>query len=393
MAKLRILIASRSRVATDHLNRCLADHREFLVNSRILSNGHADPLYGIDEVPDLLLLHHDTGGLELRYLAEHGQRGRVPLIVCGPDDDPDGMRLAMQAGARDYLPASAPESDLISSLTRLLEENSYSGTSGSGKLIVVMNGKGGSGASFLATNLAHGLVVDAQKQVTLIDLDLQFGGLSRYLDISADIGLLQALEAAKQMDDVSAEAYTSVHSSGLRLLAAPSTRLTQPNDVSTEELDALLKIFLSNNEYLVVDSPNRLDSVTEFVLERADKIVLVVQQSLPHIQDTARMLQIMTGELAIPKNRIGVVVNRFTKNSLIELRDIRKALRQDDLITIPNQYKLATESISTGIPVAEISKSAPLTKGIRELQAVFEAQGSEPAQNFLARALPSILRS
>ena len=105
------------------------------------------------------------------------------------------------------------------------------------------------------------------------------------------------------------------------------------------------------------------------------------------------MLQIMTGELAIPKNRIGVVVNRFTKNSLIELGDIRKALRQDDLITIPNQYKLATESINTGIPVAEISKSAPLAKGIRELQAVFEAQGSEPAQNFLARALPSILRS
>jgi len=393
VAKLRILIASRSRVAADHLNRCLADHREFLVSTRVISNGHVDPMYGIEEEPDLLLLHHDTGGLDLQFLAEQGPRDRVPLIVCGSDDDRDGMRLAMQAGARDYLPASAPASDLLSSLTRLLEENSHSGTSRSGKLIVVMNGKGGSGASFLATNLAHGLVVDAKKQVTLVDLDLQLGSLSRYLDISADIGLLQALEVAQQMDDVSADAYTAVHSSGLRILASPSTRLTQPNDVSLEELDALLNIFLSNNDYLVVDSPNRLDSVTEFVLGRADKIVLVVQQSLPHIQDTARIFQLMTSEFAIPKKRIGVVVNRFTKNALIELGDIRKALHLDDLITIPNHHNLATESINAGVPVAEISKSAPLAKGMREFQAMFEAQASEPAQNFLARALPNILRS
>ena len=393
MAKLKVLIASHSKLAADHLTRYLGDHREFVVTTRILNNGHADPLYGISEAPDLLLLHHDTGRPELQYLADHSQRGQVPLVVCGPDDEPDGMRLAMQAGARDYLPASAPESDLVSSLVRIRDETFRSGTSRTGQLIAVMNGKGGSGASFLATNLAHGLVVDAKKQVTLVDLDLQFGGLCRYLDISPDIGILQALEAAKQMDDVSVDAYTCEHSSGLRLLAAPSTRITQPDEIPIDELDALLTVFLSNNDYLVADAPNRLNTVTDFFLERADQIILVVQQSLPNIQDAARMLQLLTGELAVPKTRIRVVVNRFTKNSLLELGDIRKALRQDDLITIPNQYKLAAESINSGIPVADISKSAPLTKGIRELQAMFEAQDDEPAQNFLARALPNILRS
>ncbi len=393
MAKLRVLIASHSELATDHLTRCLADHREFLVTTRLLNNGHADPLHGIGEAPDLLLLHHDTGRPELQYLADHSQRGQVPLVVCGPDDEPDGMRLAMQAGARDYLPGSAPESDLVSCLVRIQEETFRNGTSRTGRLIAVMNGKGGSGASFLATNLAHGLVVDAKKQVTLVDLDLQFGGLCRYLDISPDIGLLQALEAAKQMDDVSVDAYTCEHSSGLRLLAAPSTHITQPDEIPIDELDALLKVLLANNDYLVVDAPNRLNTVTDFFLERADQIILVVQQSLPNIQDAARMLQLLTGELAIPKTRVRVVVNRFTKNSLLELGDIRKALRQDDLITIPNQYKLAAESINSGIPVADISKSALLTKGIRELQAVFEARAEEPAQNFLARALPNILRS
>ena len=238
MAKLKILIASHSKLAADHISWCLADHAEFRVSTRIIVNGHADPLHGISETPDMLLLHYSPGHGQLEYLAENKQGDQLPLIVCGPSDDPEAMRLAMQAGARDYLPAAAPKDDLVASLLRLREETSRTGASAVGQLIVVMNGKGGSGASFLAPNLAHSLVIDAGKQVTLVDLDLQFGGLCRYLDITPKIGIVEALEVAKQMDDVSAEAYTNEHSSGLRLLAAPSTRSVRPEEVSIDELDA-----------------------------------------------------------------------------------------------------------------------------------------------------------
>jgi pilus assembly protein CpaE len=371
----------------------LSGNPEFLVNTRVMGNGHADPLNGISETPDVLLLHHGPGQSELQYLLEHSQRDQIPLVVCGPGDNPEAMRLAMQAGSRDYVAEDAPAADLVASLLRIQEEKFRAGGSAAGQLIVVMNGKGGSGASFLATNLAYSLVVDAAKRVTLVDLDIQIGGLSRYLDITPEIGILQALEVAKQMDDVSADAYTCEHSSGLRLLAAPSEGLVSPNEIPIEDLDALLGVFLSINDYVVVDAPNRLDAVTEFFLERADKIILIVQQSLPHVQDAARMLRLLTSEIAVPNQRIDVVVNRFSKNALIDLGDMRKALHQSELITIPNNYKLAAESINSGVPVAEISKNAPLTKGIRDLQATFVKQDSKPAQNFLARALPGLLRS
>jgi pilus assembly protein CpaE len=393
VAKLRVLIAGRSKLAVDHLSQSLSEYRQFVLTTRILSNGHTDPLYGVEETPDMLLLHHEPGQSELQFLAESSKENRLPLIVCGPSDNPDSMRLAMQAGARDYLSENTRLDDLISSLMRLRDEKVRDGDSARGRLIAVINSKGGSGASFLATNLAHDFVANGGAQVTLADLDVQFGGLCRYLDITPKVGLLQALEAAKQMDDMSAEAYTCEHSSGLRLLAAPSKRLVQPSDVSLDELDALLKILVSINEYVVADLPNRMDAVTEFALERADDVVLVMQQSLPHIQDAARMMQLMTSELTVPQDRISVAVNRFTKNAAIELGDIRRALRTDNLITIPNQYKLAAEGINSGIPVAEISKNAPLTKGIRNLRAAIDNEESKPAGNFLARALPSILRS
>jgi pilus assembly protein CpaE len=396
VARLKILIAGRSKLAVQHLNKTLSGRSEFVLSTRILGNGHADPLQGVSETPDMLLLHHAPGQGELQFLAESGPANQLPLIVCGPGDSPESMRLAMQAGARDYLPENAPHSDLVASLLRLREETVRSGASASGQLIVVMNGKGGSGASFLATNLAHVFAVKPGAQATLVDLDIQFGGLCRYLDITPKVGILQALEVAKQMDDMSAEAYTCEHSSGLRLLAAPSKRFVSPNDIPTDQLDALLRILLSMNDYVIADSPNRLDAVTEFFLERADDIVLVVQQSLPSVQDAARMIQLLTSEIAISKDRISVVVNRFTKNAAVELSDIRKALHMDNLITIPNQYKLAAESINSGIPVAELSKNAPLTKGVRNLQTALEkknSKSSKPADNFLTRALPSILRS
>jgi pilus assembly protein CpaE len=391
VAKLNVLIVSRSRSSADKLSQQLAGCPEFNLRTQVISNGHVDPLHGVNDMPDLLLLHSGAGHTELQYLADNSHKKAVPLIVYGASDDPDAMRLAMRAGARDYLPETVSPRDLIASLIRLQEETRITDSSG-GQLVVVVNGKGGSGGSFIATNLAHSLVVDAQQRVTLVDTDLQFGGLSRYLDLAPKIGIIEALEAAADMDEVSADAYTCEHDSGLRLLAAPSDRLMLPNEVSVDQLDALLNMFLSINDYVVVDSPNRLDAVTEYIFERADKLIVIVQQSLPHVQDTARLLKLLSTEISIPAKRIGVVVNRFTKNAPIELGDIKKALRRERLITIPNQYKLAAESIDSGVPVAEISKNAALTKGIRGLQSQLRDTGEKNPSNFLQRALPSILR-
>lgn len=391
MQTLNVVVASRSRAAVDSLAACLAKHDEYKVKVRVIANGHEDPLFGVRELPDLLLLHYSTGSSELNYLAENGLREKLALIVCGPVDDPDAMRLAMRAGARDYLPDNTSESDLIASVARVHEDMQRARTSAAAKLIVVVNGKGGSGASFLATNFAHSLVVDGGARVTLIDLDLQFGGLFRYLDLKPKVGILQALESAHELDEVSAQAFTCEHSSGLRLLAAPSKFLTMADSVSIDKLEAVMDSYLSLNDYVVADSPARLDAVTELCFSRADFIMLITQQSLPHIQDSARQIQLLTSEVGISKQRISVVVNRWSANAEIQADDIKKALRVDELFTVPNSYKIATESINAGIPVAEISRTAPLTKGIRKLQAIVDDPDNKPDPGFLQRLMPNFL--
>jgi pilus assembly protein CpaE len=388
---LNVIVASRSPVAVESLSACLSKHSDYRVKARVMSNGHDDPLYGVRELPDLLLMHYGPGTQELDYLAENGTREQLPLIVCGPANDPGAMRLAMRAGARDYLPDDTSESDLIASVARIHEEMSRTRSDGTAKLVVVVNGKGGSGASFLATNFAHSLVTGGDARVTLVDLDLQFGGLYRYLDMNPTVGILQAMESSHDLDEVSAKAYTCEHSSGLHLLAAPSKFLTLPNSVSIEKLESVMDAYLALNDIVVADAPSRLDMVTELWFSRADTIFLVTQQSLPHIQDAARQLMILTNEIGVPKKRIKVIVNRWTKNSEIQADDIRKALRVDELFTVPNSYKIANESINAGIPVADISRSAPLSKGIRKLKDIISDSDSKQDPGFLKRVMPNFL--
>lgn len=392
MPKSTVIIASRSREMAERLASFVSKRPDFKIQIRVLANGHADPLHGVQAPPDILLLHCGGSDTELEYLAEQGMGKPLPLIVCGPDGDTVTMRLAMQAGARDYLTESMPGSDLIDSLMRIHEESLRMRSGESGDLIVVVNGKGGSGASFVATNLAHSLVVDGDKSVTLIDLDLQFGGLCRYLDISPEIGILQALESVSEMDAMSADAYTCSHRSGLKLIAAQSSRPSLPRDISIERLDTLLQIYLSINDFVVVDSPARFDAATELCFERADRILIVIQQSLPHVHDAARLMQMLANEVAVQRERMTVIVNRFAKNASIEIGDIKKALRLDHLFTIPNHYKLAAESINTGVPVAELARGAALTKSIRTLQSALVESDTVADRNILKRALPGFLR-
>ncbi len=391
MSRIKIFLVTRSAPIADAVCDRLQQHIEFSVTKKIISNGHLDPLHDISARQDVLLLHHTPGYGELEHLAELAVNKRLPLIVLGPADDPDAMRLAMRAGASDYLSEPLQQTDLLSALERIrprLEANA----SDHGQLVTVLNGKGGSGSSFIATNLAYALHQEKGISTILVDFDLQFGGLSKYFDLNPKRGIAEAIEATHDMDEVSAETYVTKHESGLRLLAAPTERLQLPRDIPIDQIDALLRILTRNNDYVIADLPRRIDVLSAAVLERADRILLLAQQSVAHISDAARMMKLVTQELAVPMDQITVVVNRYTKNSLIEIDDIMKTLKTEQILVIPNQYKLVSESIDTGIPVMQSAKNSAVGKAVDSLAKHVRGIDEEPtAPHILSRALPAFL--
>lgn len=391
MSRLRILLVTRSDTVADAVIGRLKEHAQYFVTKKIISNGHTDPLHDIQSKPDALLLHYIPGNGELEHLAESALSKRLPLIVLGPSDDPEAMRLAMRAGASDYISQPLEQSDLLNALERIGEQLKDK-ASERGQLVTVLNGKGGSGASFVATNLAYAMNQEKKNRSVLVDFDLQFGGLSRYLDLYPKRGLVEALDATEDMDEVSAEAYITSHNSGLRLLAAPTDHLLLSRDVPVQQIDSLLQILQLNNDYVIADLPRRIDTVSAMVLEHSDQVLIMVQQSLAHINDAARMIQLLTKELAVSMDRIRLVVNRHNKNSLIDENDIKGALKVEQITIIPNQYKLIAESIDSGVPLMQTHKNSATGKSMqRLLHSVCGTESEDSGPRLLGRALPSFL--
>ena len=363
---MRLLISGRDAAALNHLKALSQGVPHLQVSTRLVSNGHTDPLYGLEQMPDYLLLRvSNLWREELAALLQHPLKERPPLLVCGPLDEREGMRLAMQAGARDFLPEPVSAEDLQLALDRMQMEL-HTDNGARGKLVSVMNAKGGSGASMLACNLAHQLSVQGGRTL-LLDLDLQFGSLAHSLDVLPTHSHTDVLQQIDTLDSVALRGFCSHFSPSLHLLGGRTDELCLSQEIRLEQLDSLLKLARSTYDWVVVDLPRHIDHLTGITLEQSDRVYIVLQQSLSHLQDANRLVRILRDDLGVQSNRLHVVVNRYDKASPFKPKDISDALRCADLQKLPNDYAVVSESQNTGVPLELHAPRASITLSLREL--------------------------
>ncbi|PAA28431.1 hypothetical protein CJU73_11605 [Pseudomonas fragi] len=363
---MRLLISGRDASALNHLKVLSQGISNLQVSTRLVSNGHTDPLYALEQMPDFLLLRvSHLWREELAALLLHPLKERPPLLVCGPLDEREGMRMAMQAGARDFLPEPVAAEELQAALERMqLEQHADQG--GRGKLVAVMNAKGGSGASMLACNLAHQLSVQGGRTL-LLDLDLQFGSLAHSLDVLPTHSHTDVLQQIDTLDSVALRGFCSHFSPSLHVLGGRTDELCLSQEIRLEQLDSLLKLARSTYDWVVVDLPRHIDHLTGITLEQSDRVYVVLQQSLSHLQDANRLVRILRDDLGVQSNRLQVVLNRYDKNSPFKPKDISDALRCPTLQKLPNDYAVVSESQNTGVPLELHAPRAGITLSLREL--------------------------
>jgi pilus assembly protein CpaE len=272
----------------------------------------------------------------------------------------------MRAGARDVFSMPLNVEDLVAAVSRVADEERARGGAPSAHLAAFMNTKGGSGASFLAANTALAAARQEHRTI-LVDLDFQFGGLPTYLNMAVRNGLIKALELADGLDEASIDGYAQKHESGLHLLAAAMDEIILPDDVSRERIERLLGVLDQIYEDVIVDLPRRIDVPTATVLSRAEKVVLVAQQTVAHLHDTRRLAFLLRDQLGLPADRILLVLNRFDKKAEVRQRDFASILPGIAVETIPGDYRRVAESINLGVPVAQGGGGSALGKRLLDL--------------------------
>lgn len=329
--------------------------------------------------PDVLVLDAPSigeGDLDQLERLSH-VHPRLAFIVLSQQSSPDFLLRAMRAGVREVLPMPL-NGDALCAAVQRIDDKRGSQSLTHGKVLAFISCKGGSGATFLATNLAYALATLKNKRVALIDLNLQFGDASLFVsdqkpmatiaDISRQIHRLDASFLASSMLNVTPT---------FGLLAAPEDP-THAADIKPEHVDQLIKLVRRHYDFVILDIGRSLDAVSIHAMDHADIIFPVLQTTLPYIRDGKRLLGVFRS-LDYRKDKVQLIVNRHEKKGDIKLRDIEEAFGAKDVRTIPNHYEAAAASVNQGVPVLKLAKGSPISRALQDFAhslAGEESQGS-----------------
>lgn len=366
-SKLQIILSGHSRSEIEAINTLLSNIAGITVDMRLSDDGSIDPLHGVTDLPDVLIVYLNTQADEiLKALARRSAAARPVTLVIGTTNT-TLMRLAMQAGVRDFYPYPVKEQEIAETLRQIAKEKTAKISGRESRLSAIINAKGGSGASVLACNLAHNMALKTDARIALLDMDLQFGTQALNLNLKPMLGIFEALDRIDSHDIVALNGFFTKHKSGLHLLSTLPSQIGLPGDISVKRLRQLMDLMLTGFDHVVVDLPRLVDPVMNTVLDLADHIVICMQQNVANLRDAQRLISIITKDLDITPDRIIIVINRYQDKTQIQLRDVEKTLHTQAIVCIPNDYKRVSSSLNLGSPLSEIDPGAPITHALSKL--------------------------
>lgn len=272
---------------------------------------------------------------------------KIALISVANNASPDLLLQSLRAGAREFLQLPISPQDLKTVLDRVAEfcASHVEVPKKKGRMIAVFSSKGGCGTSFVATNLA----ASTNARTALVDLNLQAGDLPLFLGLDPKYSFADMAENRARLDDSLITSFLTPYSTNLSLLAAPK-EADSADEIEPEHVFEVLQRLRESCEYLVLDPQHTFDSITLAALDQADEIVLVLTLDIPAIRSTQRALEIFD-RLGYPRKKIRIVVNRWSKQIDLDLRQVEKFLGEPVIGFIPSDYQTAVTSINLGQPL------------------------------------------
>ena len=102
------------------------------------------------------------------------------------------------------------------------------------------------------------------------------------------------------------------------------------------------------------------------MLDVADRIVLVSQQSLPDLKNISRFYD-LADSLEYESDKIWLVVNRASNKQGISVKDISNALKRPVVMVIPSDEMTAGVAADQGVPLVTNSSRQPISVALNSL--------------------------
>jgi pilus assembly protein CpaE len=264
------------------------------------------------------------------------------VVICASEDNsPEVILQSFRSGAFEFLRLPLSEAEITNVFEKLAQRRPPEETH-LGKVIAVYASKGGCGTTFVAANLAASLAKLTGKKACVLDLNLQAGDQPLYLGLEPSYSIHDVVRNFDRLDDQLLGNYLTQRSKLLSLLAAP-TEIGKDEDI-------------------------RVEHVT--------KMILLLSLDIPAIRSAKRALDIFN-RLGYDRKRIKVVINRFSRSTEFDLKQVEKVLEARVFATISNDYQAAIASINVGEPLVLSKTQSKIINDFRRMAGSLIGSGSE----------------
>ena len=297
----------------------------------------------------------------------------IAVIIVSVQGEQEYLRKAMSAGAREFITKPFSGDDLINTILRTYEVEQKRKEKVSPraqeeintKIITLFSTKGGVGKTTLATNIAVSLSRETHSKVALLDLDLQFGNIGVFLNVSIKNTIIDLVKETNEFDYKLVEEYMTTHYSGVKLLLAP-TKPEYAEFITALHVEKIIKSLKENYHYIIIDTPSNLNEVTLTVLDLSDKVLFISALDLPTIKNTKDGLLIMES-LNYSKEKLNIVVNRANEQFGIKNKDFESAVNYPIWVSVPEDDQTVKTSINKGFPFVLTRSDTKVAKSILEI--------------------------
>lgn len=315
----------------------------------------------------------NLNGLELcRRIRSEAATARLPVIMLSAKKQADDILAGYAQGADEYVAKPVELSVLAAKIDLLLRRGrENAATAGGpavarGRVVVLLHGKGGVGATTMAVNGALALASTMIYRVAVLDLSLEFANAAMLMDLKPQQTLsdLSSVRIEDMSDDLF-DLFVARHESGVRVVTG-ADRPELAELVTIPAVHHAIDRLRATSDYVLVDTAATFSQYTLAAIDSADVLAVVTSAHLASLKSANDLFSVID-KLRIPKERTLLVLNRITASGLQTDQVTRFFGRKPDVI-IPFTAPF-DDAADAGKPLVASSPSNSGAMSVRDLAA------------------------
>ncbi|HEY5519285.1 MAG TPA: response regulator [Candidatus Limnocylindrales bacterium] len=405
--RINVLIVDDIAETRDHLAKLLSFESDIQVAGSVASGQEAITL-ATEKSVDVVLLDINMPGMDGIATAEQLSM-RAPtsaIIMMSVQGEPDYLRRAMLAGAREFLVKPFSSDELAASIRQVHQRErqkldrvasqrpaTHVGAPvvprrGQGKVVTFFSPKGGVGRTTLAVNFAVAACTELGVRVALIDGGLQFGDVGVLLNLNpknqtiADV--VRELGTSGDLDTL--ESTLVDHSSGVRvLMAPPSPEMAEL--ITPDHLNKIVAALRATHDLVVIDSSPLLQDVTLAFLDQSDIVFAVLTLEITNIKNMRQFLA-LADQLGYPEDKVQLLLNRSDSGYGIRQQDVESSIGRKISHSVVSDSRTVVYALNRGVPFVVAARQTRVSEDVIRIATAVLKGEPEIAPEIALRQIP-----